>query len=195
MQTEALHGDQARRNLFYRLQVLRLPRKQKPRPTATRRAATLSGGSKYCACLTDRSRGPRRPGAEQPFLEAPSTAPATEMMRWWDDETRRWWDMRWWDDEMMRWWDDEMQWWDEMMRWWDDEMMRWWDEICMMEDMTWWDDEMMRWWDDEMREDEMMRWWHDEMMRWWDDDEMQWWDEMRWEDEMMRWWDGEMVRW
>ena len=45
----AAHADQARRNLFWKLQVLRLPRKQEPRPTATRRAATLSGGSKYCA--------------------------------------------------------------------------------------------------------------------------------------------------
>ena len=27
------------------------------------------GGSKYCACHTDRSRGPRRLGALQPFLE------------------------------------------------------------------------------------------------------------------------------
>ena len=74
---------------------------------ATRRAATLSGGSKYCACHAntnrgprrpgrsrgprqpgapagkysachaDRSRGPRQPGAPQLFLEAPSTAPAT----------------------------------------------------------------------------------------------------------------------
>ena len=88
------HGDQARRNSSWRLQVLRLPHRQEPRPTATsraatlsggskycachtdksrgpRRAATLSGGSKYCACHTDRSRGPRRPGAPQPFLEAP----------------------------------------------------------------------------------------------------------------------------
>ena len=73
----AAHGDQARRNLFWRLQVLRLPHGQEPRPTTTRRAATLSGGSKYCACHTDRSRGPRRPSAPQPFLEALSTAPAT----------------------------------------------------------------------------------------------------------------------
>ena len=71
----ATHGDQARRNPFWRLQVLRLPHRQEPRPTATRRAATLSGGSKYCACHRERSRGPRRPGAPQPFLEAPSTAP------------------------------------------------------------------------------------------------------------------------
>ena len=35
----------------------------RPRPTATRRAATLSGGSKYCACHANRSCGPRRPGA------------------------------------------------------------------------------------------------------------------------------------
>ena len=70
----AAHGDQARRNPFWKLQVLRLPRRQEPRPTATRRAATLSGGSKYRACHADRSRGPRRPGAPQPFLEAPSTA-------------------------------------------------------------------------------------------------------------------------
>ena len=99
----AAHGDQARRNPFWKLQVLRLPHRQEPRPTphrqeprptATRHAATLSGGSKYCACHTDRSnpfwklqvlrlphrkeRGPRRPGAPQPFLEAPSTAPATQ---------------------------------------------------------------------------------------------------------------------
>ena len=59
---------------------------------------TLSRGSEYCACHTDRSRGPaatrraatlsatqteadrdqRRPGAPQPFLEALSTAPATQ---------------------------------------------------------------------------------------------------------------------
>ena len=69
----AAHGDQARRNPFWRLQVLRLPHRQEPRPTATRGAATLSGTSKYCACHTDRSRGPRRPGAPQPFLEAPNT--------------------------------------------------------------------------------------------------------------------------
>ena len=74
----AAHGDQARQNPFWRLQVLRLPRRQEPRPTATRRAATLSGGSKYCACHANRSRGPRRPGAPEPFLEAPSTAPATQ---------------------------------------------------------------------------------------------------------------------
>ena len=74
----AAHSDQARHNPFWKLQVLRLPRKQEPRPTATRRAATLSGCSKYCACHTDRSRGQRRPGAPQPFLEAPSTAPATQ---------------------------------------------------------------------------------------------------------------------
>ena len=72
----AAHGDQARRNPFWRLQVLRLPRRQEPRPTATRR--TLSAGSKYCACRTDSSRGPRRPGAPQPFLEAPISAPATQ---------------------------------------------------------------------------------------------------------------------
>ena len=47
-------------------------------PAATRRAATLSRSSEYCACRTDRSRGPRRPGAPQPFLEALSTAPATQ---------------------------------------------------------------------------------------------------------------------
>ena len=101
-----------RRNIFWRL--LRLPHKQEPRLTATgapqpflileapstaRRAATLSGGSKacrtdrsrgprrpgaatlsgskYCACRTDRSRGPRRPRAPQPFLD-PSTAPAAQ---------------------------------------------------------------------------------------------------------------------
>ena len=62
--------------------------------------ATLSRGSEYCACHTDRSRGPaaqtflealstapaarteaagqRRPGAPQPFVEAVSTAPATK---------------------------------------------------------------------------------------------------------------------
>ena len=49
----------------------------KPRSTATRRAATLSGGSKCCACHTDRSRGPQQPDAPQPFLEPSSTAPAT----------------------------------------------------------------------------------------------------------------------
>ena len=65
----AAHGDQARQNPFWRLQVVRLPR------TATRRAATLSGGSKYCTCDTNRNRGPRRP---EPFLEAPSTAPSTQ---------------------------------------------------------------------------------------------------------------------
>ena len=101
----AAHGDKARRNPFWRFQVLRLPRRQKPRPTATRRARTLSGGSKYCtcharkqeprptatrraatlsrgskycACHANRSRGPPRPGASEPFLEAPSTAPATQ---------------------------------------------------------------------------------------------------------------------
>ena len=39
---------------------------------------TISRGSEYCACHTDRSRGPRRAGAPQPFLEAPSIAPATQ---------------------------------------------------------------------------------------------------------------------
>ena len=43
-------------------------------PAATGRAATSSGGSEYCACHTERTRGP---GA-QPFLEALSTAPATQ---------------------------------------------------------------------------------------------------------------------
>ena len=92
-QTAAAHGDQARRNPFWKLPVLRLPHRQEPRPTATRRAATLSGGSKYCACHTDRSTAPathtgahgnqarRTPGAPQPFLEAPSTAPATQTRR------------------------------------------------------------------------------------------------------------------
>ena len=87
-------------NPFWTLQVLRLPHREEPRPTSrrtatlsrgsksatptqaaaynqTRHAATLSGGSKYCACHIDRSRGPRRPGAPQPFLGALSTAPAT----------------------------------------------------------------------------------------------------------------------
>ena len=39
---------------------------------------TIFRSSKYCACHTDSSRGPRRPGAPQPFLEALSTAPATQ---------------------------------------------------------------------------------------------------------------------
>ena len=102
-------GDQARRNPFWRLQVLRLhgaaaqrrpgapqPPSTAPArrtggskycachtdrsrgPAATRRA-TLSGGSKYCACHADRSRGPaatRR--TTPPLLQAPSTAPATQ---------------------------------------------------------------------------------------------------------------------
>ena len=69
-----------RPNHFWRLQVLRLPHKQEPRPSgdqarrkpkycachadrsrgpaATRRAASPSGRSKYCACHADRRRGP-----------------------------------------------------------------------------------------------------------------------------------------
>ena len=47
-------------------------------PAATRRAATLSRDSEYCACHADRSRGQRRPGAPQPVVEVLSTAPATQ---------------------------------------------------------------------------------------------------------------------
>ena len=43
-------------------------------PAATRRAATLSRGSEHCACHTDTTGNQQRPGAPQPFLEAPSTA-------------------------------------------------------------------------------------------------------------------------
>ena len=38
--------------------------------TATKHAASLSGGSKYCVCHTDRSRGQRRPSTPQAFLKA-----------------------------------------------------------------------------------------------------------------------------
>ena len=43
-------GDNARRNPFWRLWVLRLPRRQQAAPAATTRAAAPSGGSGYCAC-------------------------------------------------------------------------------------------------------------------------------------------------
>ena len=48
-------GDQARRKPFWKLQVLRLTHKQKQRPSGDQ---PRRGGSKYCACHADRSRGP-----------------------------------------------------------------------------------------------------------------------------------------
>ena len=43
-------GDNARCSPFWRLWVLRLPRRQPAAPAATTRAAAPSGGSGYCAC-------------------------------------------------------------------------------------------------------------------------------------------------
>ena len=125
-------GDNPRRSSFRRLCVLRLPRREKPRPSrqqsapqllqeplctapatqreaaaqpATIRAAAASGGSEYCACYAQRSRGPagdnprpssfrslcvlrlprkgepwpsRRQSAPQLLQEALSTAPAKQ---------------------------------------------------------------------------------------------------------------------
>ena len=129
--------------------------------TQTRAADQRRPGPEYCACHTDRSRGPAatRRAATLSRGSQYSSDHWTMIMQgcvmrmgWWDDEM-----MRWWDDEMMRWW-DEMRWdemrWDEM-RW--DEMR--WDEM-RWDEMRGWDGEMMRWWDGEM-----MRWWEDEM-RW-----------------------------
>ena len=68
-----------RRSPFWRLWVLRLPRRE---PAATIRAATPSGGSGYCACHEacheeDSQRHQRRQRAPQPLLEPLGTAPAT----------------------------------------------------------------------------------------------------------------------
>ena len=71
-------GDNARRSPFWRLWVLRLPRRQPAAPAATTRAAAPSGGSGYCACHEeDSQRHQRRQRAPQPLLEALGTAPAT----------------------------------------------------------------------------------------------------------------------
>ena len=48
-------GDNPRRSSFRRLCVLRLPRKEEPRPS---RRQSASGGSVYCVCHAKRSRGP-----------------------------------------------------------------------------------------------------------------------------------------
>ena len=72
-------GDNARRSPFWRLWVLRLPRRQPAAPAATTRAAAPSGGSGYCAChKEDSQRHQRRQRAPQPLLEALRTAPATK---------------------------------------------------------------------------------------------------------------------
>ena len=72
-------GDNARRSPFWRLWVLRLPRRQPAAPAATTRAAAPSGGSGYCACHEeDSQRHQRRQRAPQPLLEALGTAPATK---------------------------------------------------------------------------------------------------------------------
>ena len=70
-------GDNPRRSPFWRLWVLRLPRRQPAAPAATTRAAAPSGGSGYCACHEDSQRHQRRQPAPQPLLEALGTAPAT----------------------------------------------------------------------------------------------------------------------
>ena len=71
-------GDNARRSPFWRLWVLRLPRRQQGAPAVTTRAAAPSGGSGYCACHEeDSKRHQRRQRAPQPLLEALGTAPAT----------------------------------------------------------------------------------------------------------------------
>ena len=71
-------GDNARRSPFWRLWVLRLPRRQPAAPAATTRAAAPSGGSGYCACHEDSQRHQRRQRAPQPLLEALGTVPATK---------------------------------------------------------------------------------------------------------------------
>ena len=97
-------GDNPRRSSFRRLCVLRLPRKEEPRPSrrqsallqealctasatqrgaaaqpATIRAAAPSGGSVYCVCQAKRSRGPAgdNPRRSSFSQEALSIAPAT----------------------------------------------------------------------------------------------------------------------
>ena len=70
-------GDNPRRSPFWRLWVLRLPRRQPAAPAATTRAAAPSGGSGYCACHGDSQQHQRRQPAPQPLLEALGTAPAT----------------------------------------------------------------------------------------------------------------------
>ena len=89
------------RNMFASPIGRATPTQQRPSGDQARR--NPSGGSKYCACHADRSRGPaatrraatpsrlprtqelrhaaaqRWPGAPQPFLEAPSTALATQI--------------------------------------------------------------------------------------------------------------------
>ena len=70
-QPAAPSGDNARRSPFWRLWVLRLPRGRQPAaPAATTRAAAPSGGSGYCACHEDSQRHQRRQPAPQPLLEA-----------------------------------------------------------------------------------------------------------------------------
>ena len=77
--TRTASGDNARRNPFWRLWVLRLPRRQQAAPAATTRAAVPSGGSGYCACHEeDSQRHQRRQCAPQPLLEALGTAPTTK---------------------------------------------------------------------------------------------------------------------
>ena len=75
-------GDNPRRSPFWRLWVLRLPRRQPAAPAATTRAAASSGGSGYCACHEeDSQRHQRRQRAPQPLLAALGTAPATRHQR------------------------------------------------------------------------------------------------------------------
>ena len=73
-------GDNPRRNPFWRLWILRLPRGRQPAaPAATTRAAAPSGASGYCACHEeDSQRQQRRQPAPQPLLQALGTAPATK---------------------------------------------------------------------------------------------------------------------
>ena len=72
-------GDNPRRSPFWRLWVLRLPRRQLAASAATTRAAAPSGGSGYCACHEeDSQRHQRRQRAPQPLLKTLGTAPATK---------------------------------------------------------------------------------------------------------------------
>ena len=61
-------GDNARRKPFWRLWILRLPRRQPAVPAATTRAAAPSGGSGCCACHEDSQQHQRRQRAPQPLL-------------------------------------------------------------------------------------------------------------------------------
>ena len=85
-------GDNPRRSPFWRLWVLRLPRRRQPATTRAaapstgsgycacheenKTAAAPSGSFAYCACHEDNKRHQRRQRAPQPLLEALGIAPA-----------------------------------------------------------------------------------------------------------------------